>query len=72
MLSSTALYGARGGNGVILITTKRDRKGQGSSITVDAKWGSNSKAVPEYETMKSPAKYYEMWYKALNNYATEM
>ena len=67
--SSTALYGARGGNGVILITTKSGQKGTKGTLTVDAKWGSNSKAVPEYETMKSPAKYYEMWYKALNNYA---
>ena len=67
--SSTALYGARGGNGVILITTKSGQKGTKGTLTVDAKWGSNSKAVPEYETMKSPAKYYEMWYMALNNYA---
>ena len=62
--SSTALYGARGGNGVILITTKSGQKGTKGTLTVDAKWGSNSKAVPEYETMKSPAKYYEMWYNS--------
>jgi TonB-linked SusC/RagA family outer membrane protein len=67
--ASTALYGARGGNGVILITTKGGKKGQNASITFDAKWGCNSKAVPEYETLKSPAKYYEMWYHGLNNYA---
>lgn len=67
--SSTALYGARGGNGVILITTKSAQKGKKGTLTVDAKWGSNSKATPEYKTIKSPAAYYEMWYKALNNYA---
>ena len=67
--SSTALYGARGGNGVILITTKSGQRGAKGTFTFDAKWGSNSKAVPEYETMKNPAKYYEMWYMALNNFA---
>ena len=69
--ASTALYGARGGNGVILITTKSAKKGQSATITVDAKWGSNTKAVPEYETIKNPAAYYEMWYKGLYNYAVD-
>ena len=55
--ASTALYGARGGNGVIQITTKKGKKGEDAVITVDAKWGSNSKATPEYEVIKSPAKY---------------
>ncbi len=67
--ASTALYGARGGNGVIQITTKKAKKGENATITVDAKWGSNSKAIPEYETIKNPAKYYEMWYLGLKNYA---
>jgi TonB-linked SusC/RagA family outer membrane protein len=67
--ASTALYGARGGNGVIQITTKKGKKGEDAVITVDAKWGSNSKATPEYEVIKSPAKYYEMWYAGLRNYA---
>ena len=66
--ASAALYGARGANGVILITTKNANKGV-SSITVDAKWGSNSRALPNYYTVDSPAKYYEMWYEGLYNYA---
>lgn len=65
--ASTALYGARGGNGVILITTKSAKRGQNVNITVDAKWGSNQKAVPEYETISDPAAHYEMWYQALKN-----
>lgn len=65
--ASAALYGARGANGVILITTKSGRDGS-SSITVDAKWGSNSRAIPDYNYVTSPAKYYEMWYGALYNY----
>ena len=35
--ASTALYGARGANGVIMITTKKGASGKGT-ITVDAKW----------------------------------
>ena len=68
--ASAALYGARGANGVIIITTKSGREGS-TSFTVDAKWGSNSKAVPDYNMVKSPAKYYETWYRALNNYAQD-
>ena len=66
--ASAALYGARGANGVILITTKTGKQDK-STITVDAKWGSNSRAIPDYEYVTSPAKYYEMWYSALGNYA---
>ena len=66
--ASAALYGARGANGVILITTKNAERGKGK-ITVDAKWGSNSRAIPSYNTINSPAKYYEMWYQGLKNYA---
>ncbi len=36
--SATAIYGSRGANGVILITTKNSKKGQ-SSITYDAYYG---------------------------------
>ena len=36
--ASAALYGARGANGVIIITTKSGRSGA-SSFTLDAKWG---------------------------------
>ncbi len=67
--ASTSLYGARGGNGVILITTKRAKAHEGAKVTFDGKWGVNSKATSEYETVKSAAGYYELWYKALYNYA---
>ena len=36
--SSTAIYGARGANGVVLITTKRGRRGQ-NNVSVDASYG---------------------------------
>ena len=68
--ASAALYGARGANGVVIVTTKNGREGS-TSFTVDAKWGSNSKALPDYNIVKSPAKYYETWYTALDNYAMD-
>lgn len=66
--ASNALYGARGANGVILITTKKG-KSANAQITVDAKWGANSRSTSDYNTIKSPGEYYEMYYKYLNNYA---
>lgn len=69
--ASTALYGARGGNGVILITTKSAKKGKDAVVTVDAKWGGNHRATPQYEVINSPAKYYEMWYQGLYNYGQD-
>jgi TonB-linked SusC/RagA family outer membrane protein len=66
--AANAIYGARGANGVILITTKSGSGNNGEAkITVDAKWGSNHRAVPNYSVMKSPAEYYETMYRALYN-----
>lgn len=37
-------------------------------MTVDAKWGSNSRATQDYNYIKDPAQYYEMYFGALKNY----
>lgn len=65
--SSTALYGARGANGVIMVTTKRAQAGN-ARISVDMKWGANSRIKRDYETISDPVKYFETYYKALYNY----
>ena len=65
--ASNALYGARGANGVIMITTKKGNSGQ-ATVTLDAKWGSNSRASRNYDMISNPGQYYEMYYGALNNY----
>jgi len=65
--ASNALYGARGANGVIMITTKRASAGQ-AKFSLDAKWGINSRATQEYDYISNPGEYYEMFYKALYNY----
>lgn len=67
---STALYGARGGNGVILITTKSGKAHKDAEINVDVKWGANSKASRRYDVIDCPAGYYETYYQGLYNYAT--
>ncbi len=64
--ASNALYGARGANGVVLITTRRGNT-KDAQITIDAKWGSNSREVPTYSVMTDPAMYYETFYQGLFN-----
>ncbi len=64
--ASNALYGARGANGVVMITTKKPGKGD-ASVTVDYKIGMNSRALQSYATIDNPAMYYEMHYLALKN-----
>ena len=66
--ASNALYGARGANGVIMITTKRAKMGD-AKVTFDGKWGMNNKALQSYDLTETAGEYYEMHYKALyNNY----
>ena len=64
--ASNALYGARGANGVILITTKRGKSGE-ARVTFDAKWGINKRGVPNYETITDPATFYELNYSSIYN-----
>lgn len=64
--ASTALYGSRAANGVIIITTKKGRN-QKADISFDAKWGSNSRLIPNYDVVSDPGQYYEMMFKRLYN-----
>ena len=65
--ASNSLYGARGANGVVMITTKK-AKSQEAHVTIDAKWGVNSRAVQDYAYITNPAQFYELHYSALKNY----
>ena len=66
--ASTSLYGARGANGIIMVTTKQGRQGS-PTINVSAQWGQNSRAVSNYDVIKNPAQYLELEYSAIYNYA---
>ena len=67
--ASTSLYGARGANGIIMVTTKQGKLGK-PVINVNARWGQNSRAVSNYDVIKNPAQYLELEYGAIYNYAT--
>ncbi len=65
--AASAIYGARGANGVIIITTKKADAGKDPAINFEAKWGSNSRLVPNYDVIDNPAEYYETHYRAMFN-----
>ena len=64
--ASNALYGARGANGVIMVTTKRAKAGD-ARITFDGKWGLNTRALQTYDYVDNAGEYYELHYRALYN-----
>lgn len=65
--ASNALYGARGANGVILITTKSAGRSN-TKVSFGAKWGANTDASVKYDYIKDPGQYYEAHYLAMRNY----
>lgn len=56
--SAAALYGNRGANGVIIITTKKGIKGK-DRYTLDLKTGVASRGTKEYKIKRSPSNHYE-------------
>ena len=62
--ASTALYGARGANGIIMITTKKGTSGK-ARVNFDAKWGANSRGVKNYDVLTSSKNYLEKAYEAI-------
>ncbi len=64
--AANSMYGARGSNGVIMITTKRGTAGK-ITINFDAKVGVNSRGVPAYDVITNPGEYYEMTWEAIRN-----
>ena len=65
---STSLYGSRGSNGVVLITTKKGQQGK-TQISVDAKWGVVSRENKNYNVVTDPGQYYELLYQGYYNQA---
>lgn len=65
--SANALYGARGANGVILITSKNAERGR-TKVSFNAKWGSNHDGRVKYDVITDPGQYYEAFYLAQKNY----
>ncbi len=63
--TATALYGSRGANGVILITTKKGTSGEEGKIEVDVKYGANLHLLPMYESISSPEEYMKLAWQGL-------
>ncbi len=64
--ASTALYGARGANGVVLITTRRGDEGK-ARISVDARWGVNTRGLSSYDMVDDPRQFMELTYQSMVN-----
>ena len=54
--ASTSIYGARGGNGVVLITTKRGKKGKEAVIKISTRLGRSRKVKDNFTMMNSAQK----------------
>ena len=65
--TATSLYGARGANGVIVITTKKGTSGDEGHIDVDVKYGANMRLLPLYDVITSPEEYVTLSWLALYN-----
>ena len=64
--TATSLYGSRGANGVVLITTKKGSSaGDDAKIEVDVKAGANMHLLPMYDVITSPEEFIEMAWLSL-------
>ncbi len=63
--AATAIYGSRGANGVIMITTKKGSKGK-ESFSVSLSQGLSTRFIQQYEQV-SMQDYYQLMYEALRN-----
>ena len=63
--ASTALYGARAANGVVIVTTK---KGQANRNIINIRYtkGFSSRGLPEYDRV-GPAEYYPLMWETYRN-----
>jgi TonB-linked SusC/RagA family outer membrane protein len=67
--SSSALYGSRGANGVIIITTKKGaRNNRNSTIDLRVRRGASTRAVADYNTLGIDD-YFQLYWEALRNAA---
>ncbi|MDT0645727.1 SusC/RagA family TonB-linked outer membrane protein [Zunongwangia sp. F260] len=64
--AATAIYGARGANGVVVITTRKGRAGR-SMVEVSTRTGVNFSLLPRYNTIDSPEQYIALGWEGLYN-----
>lgn len=64
--TSNSLYGSRAANGVVFVTTKKGLR-NAPRITIGSRVGINSRAVSEYDIIKSPGEYFEIQWRGLRD-----
>lgn len=64
--TASALYGSRGANGVIVITTKSGTLNSKIKVNFSANYGYTGRAVKDYEYL-SQQEYYELQWEAIRN-----
>jgi TonB-linked SusC/RagA family outer membrane protein len=67
--AATSIYGSRGANGVVVITTRNGR-GKKSFVEVDGKYGTNMSLLPRYDVITSPEEYISLSWEAMYNWGT--
>ncbi|QTD36961.1 SusC/RagA family TonB-linked outer membrane protein [Polaribacter batillariae] len=65
--TATAIYGSRGANGVVLITTKSGKSSENGIIEVDFKSGVNMQLIPRLDVLTSPEEYIGYVWEGLHN-----
>jgi TonB-linked SusC/RagA family outer membrane protein len=63
--AAAALYGSRAANGVVMITTKKGRRGK-TVATATLRQGFMSRGIPEYDRV-GPQEYYELFWESYRN-----
>lgn len=66
--SAGALYGSRGANGVVMITTKKGEDSDKVKVNLKANWGVSSRAIEAYETLDEKG-YLEAVFQSYKNSA---
>ncbi len=64
--AASALYGSRGSNGVIVITTKKGSKGK-ISANLDISVTHVSRGTPDYDIIQDPGRFYEAAFQTSRN-----
>ena len=64
--SAVSIYGSRGSNGVVIITTKSSKEG-GIKATLDYSASVSTRATKDYDRIMNPGRYYEGFFMVSRN-----